>query len=416
MNSEDSMMRAMRLLHEPSSSAAPSSESFVIPSEVFLACSQPATYDSHSLKGARSRADKAAVFDAVKIVRDIIPASGPYARPTASLAQISDAIDRGASFQIDEFRSTTQVRQKRFLKLFQSVNKGDATVNAESLDRFLKCAVVKSLATLQVNGNAKSATQLGFHSTYIQPVYNLYYSQQRETDVVNFPGRLSKLLRKARRQVKLHLPLYHPRFTLCNEMCELLIKANCAGADYYFTFNFHLSFVCTTGKRIGVTGCNKLEDIIEVIELFGDDGKKLKHRHFAVTLRLRKRDKNDGDSDTKSTVLVGSNAKRENVLDCVYHLEQLLIREFDMDLDELMRIIESGRGDHRMELPLIQYKRGNTINKLIQKNLERTTITKKLDLKIYQGRHSVMSKVQRRSEEDNSITAARLESLREQLG
>jgi len=388
-----------------------------IPREAFLACSK--VNASTDLRGGRSKADISIVTQAVNIVRKITPAAGPFARPHASLGQIAKALDEGETFSVSEFRAQTIRRQERFKEMYASTNNGNPTVTPASLTRFLKCAVIKALSTLQLvakDGKALPMTTQSFQAQYLQPILNLYYSQQESSDVTNFPGQLSKLLRKARLQVKHHLPLFRTRFTLCDELALLLIESTPMGADFAFVFCFHLSFVCCTGKRVGITVANKLEDFTDVVELYGKEGEKLTNRHFAVTLQFNRRDKNCATSDQSYCCLVGSIEPRKGVLDCVYHLNQLLIHNFDMDLEGLMARIKSKKKDAMLQKAIITYPSKLNINKLLKLTLERTTIEKKLDLTIHQGRHSAMSKIQRISEENANITNARLESLRENLG
>lgn len=388
-----------------------------IPHQAFAACAKANL--TTDLRGGRSNADIAIVTQAVNIVRKITPASGSFARPSASLSQIAKALDSGAEFDVSEFRSQTIARNKRFKELYASTNNGDSTVTPATLSRFLKCAVIKALSTLQLVGRDSKTMPMtiqNFKASFLQPVYSLFYSQQEASDITNFPGQLSKLLRKARLQVQHHLPLFRSRFTLCDELAMLLIEVTPKGSDYCFAFCYHLAFVCCTGKRVGVTVSNRLEDIIEVVELFGKEGEILTHRHFAVTLELNRRDKNASTSDQSFCTIVGCIDPRDGVLDCVFHLNQLLIHKFNMNLESLRDLIKSKRKDAILKKKLVSYPKKLNINLLLKANLERTTINKKLDLTIHQGRYSAMSKIQRLSEESPDITNARLESLRESLG
>lgn len=355
------------------------------------------TYDAKSLGGSKSRRDRQQVFEAVKIAQSVVHPTGRGLQPAVSIRDIARALEerdkeQGDGFQITPFRPDTLQKMKRFKKMFTDVT-GTAEVNEESVNKYLKAAVVLALSSTQLKGkNAVPINQSNFTNNYLRPIYSLWYSQNENESNSNsdsqFPRALQRLIQRAHINTRQFLPLFRKRVSIDDEVARLLIRCCPIGSSYYFSFAFHLSLLVCCGKRGGVVQNLRYEDIIDVTEL---KGKKLTNRHYHIVILLRRRDKDRSsatqdvfqgkdddttfDLDSEVLSLVGCVDERET-FDCVYHFGQLIKEKLGLNIQELSYYIETGKWkeDKRFRNKMFSYDSKLNINSILKITTGRTNL------------------------------------------
>ena len=269
---------------------------------------EPRVKYSKKLGAATSLKDKAKVLKATDIVASISRPSGYGGCPT--LKDIADKLkETPVVFDVSGVRESTLKSRERFRKQFASCNEGNDVVNTASLTQYLKCSMIKALATLQrVDGSDsklignKAISFFNFRENFLKPLIPLFFSQHKASDLKTFPYRYTKLINEAKKDAAEHLPTFHAKTIICRSLCQLLIDCCPLGSYYLLGFCFLLCVLVMSGRRWGPISRVKISDIEEITVLKNSDGLKPKVLHLSIVMKLA-RDKDRCDNIDQSVAL-----------------------------------------------------------------------------------------------------------------
>ena len=371
----------------PRSQACPPKTPTVPSKKIITELLNPTKYDTTFLGANKSAKDRGKVLEATAIVSSLTPSGGNARRAVPTLGDIRNFMDDNqVTFSIDEFRPSSISKMERFKRNFAEANGGVEEVNSKNLNRYLECATIKALATLNELGDDGTINEEGvitlpnFNANMLRPIIPLWFSQNTHSDLVAFPGALSKLLRKCKGLAKQFLPAYLERDVIDSEMALLLIECCPKTSSYYYEFCFSISLLVLSGKRYGPLSRLVLSDISEIVQLsHPDKSKTLQDPHFLIVWKLT-RDKKHAGYHKLPLVMVGSNVFREGILDPVYYFEQLLIHKYDLTIIRFQKVQSQNRKKTNsnkfwgFDKRFVSFKEGNSLHKLIKLLLLETNL------------------------------------------